>query len=93
MLTQGIAGSLREECRGTGVKIATLCPGSVASPWWLQPERVSPLIYLIHFYTYTSLAIYIQIDRYVHAYIYMHVYICMYTFIHVYMYMYRYIHK
>jgi short-subunit dehydrogenase len=36
---QGIAGSLREECRGTGVKIATLCPGSVATPWWLERER------------------------------------------------------
>jgi short-subunit dehydrogenase len=30
---QGIAGSLREECKGSRVKIATLCPGSVASPW------------------------------------------------------------
>jgi len=29
---QGIAGSLREEARGTGVQIATLCPGSVATP-------------------------------------------------------------
>ena len=36
---QGIAGSLREECRGTGVKVATLCPGSVATPWWLERER------------------------------------------------------
>ena len=36
---QGMAGSLREECRGTGVKIATLCPGSVATPWWLERER------------------------------------------------------
>jgi len=36
---QGIAGSVREECRGTGVKIATLCPGSVATPWWQQQER------------------------------------------------------
>lgn len=26
---QGIAGSLREECRGSGVKVATLCPGSI----------------------------------------------------------------
>ena len=30
---------MREECRGTGVKIATLCPGSVATPWWLERER------------------------------------------------------
>ena len=36
---QGIAGSLREECRGTNVKISTLCPGSVATPWWLERER------------------------------------------------------
>ena len=36
---QGIAGSLREECRGTGVKVATVCPGSVATPWWLERER------------------------------------------------------
>ena len=36
---QGIAGSLREECRGTGVKIASLCPGSVATPWWLERDR------------------------------------------------------
>lgn len=36
---QGIAGSLREECRGTGVKVATLCPGGVATPWWLERER------------------------------------------------------
>jgi 3-oxoacyl-[acyl-carrier protein] reductase len=36
---QGIAGSLREECRGTGVKICTLCPGSVATPWWMEKER------------------------------------------------------
>lgn len=36
---QGIAGSLREEARGTGVKIATLCPGSVATPWWMESER------------------------------------------------------
>ena len=36
---QGLAGSLREECRGTNVKISTLCPGSVATPWWLEKER------------------------------------------------------
>lgn len=36
---EGIAGSLREECKGTGVKVATFCPGSVATPWWLETER------------------------------------------------------
>jgi len=36
---QGIAGSLREECKATGVKIASLAPGSVATPWWLETSR------------------------------------------------------
>lgn len=36
---QGIAGSIREECKGSGVKVATLCPGSVATPWWLEQAR------------------------------------------------------
>ena len=33
---EGIAGSLREECKGTGVKVASLAPGSVATPWWTE---------------------------------------------------------
>ena len=36
---EGIAGSLREECKGSGVKVATFCPGSVATPWWSETER------------------------------------------------------
>eukprot|EP00285_Hemiselmis_virescens_P018050 CAMPEP_0173386620 /NCGR_PEP_ID=MMETSP1356-20130122/9208_1 /TAXON_ID=77927 ORGANISM="Hemiselmis virescens, Strain PCC157" /NCGR_SAMPLE_ID=MMETSP1356 /ASSEMBLY_ACC=CAM_ASM_000847 /LENGTH=283 /DNA_ID=CAMNT_0014342925 /DNA_START=127 /DNA_END=978 /DNA_ORIENTATION=+ len=36
---EGIAGSLREECKGTGVKIASLAPGSVATPWWMETSR------------------------------------------------------
>ena len=36
---QGLAKTLRLECRDTGVSIATLCPGSVASPWWLEREE------------------------------------------------------
>lgn len=33
---EGIAGSVREEAKGTGVKVATFCPGSVATPWWME---------------------------------------------------------
>jgi len=36
---QGIAGSLREECRGGGIKIATLCPGAVSSAWRHDLEK------------------------------------------------------
>ncbi|KAJ1476966.1 hypothetical protein T484DRAFT_3057425 [Baffinella frigidus] len=36
---QGMAGSMREECKGTGVKVATLCPASVATAWWQDKER------------------------------------------------------
>ena len=40
---QGIAGSLREEVKGFGVKIATLCPGSVASPWSVSLSLFLPV--------------------------------------------------
>jgi len=36
---QGLVGSVRENLKGTMVKIGTVNPGSVATPWWVEPER------------------------------------------------------
>jgi len=36
---QGMVGSVRENLKGTQVKIGTINPGAVATPWWVEPER------------------------------------------------------
>lgn len=36
---QGMVGSVRESLKGTKVKIGTINPGAVATPWWTEPER------------------------------------------------------
>ena len=36
---QGMVGSVRENLKGTKVKIGTVNPGAVATPWWTEKHR------------------------------------------------------
>eukprot|EP00037_Helgoeca_nana_P038106 m.18997 g.18997 ORF g.18997 m.18997 type:complete len:239 (-) comp9805_c0_seq1:1942-2658(-) len=36
---QGMVGSVREGLKGTKVKVGTINPGAVATPWWTETER------------------------------------------------------
>ena len=37
--TTGLCGSVRMDLKGTGVKLGTVNPGGVATPWWSEPDR------------------------------------------------------
>lgn len=36
---QGLCGSVRMDLKGTGVKLGTVNPGGVATPWWTEADR------------------------------------------------------
>lgn len=36
---QGMVGSVRQNLKGTKVKIGTVNPGAVATPWWIEKHR------------------------------------------------------
>merc|ERR1711920_251912 len=36
---EGLVRSVREEVKGTGVKVGTINPGAVATPWWEEQHR------------------------------------------------------
>jgi len=36
---QGIIGSVREDVKGTKIKVGTVNPGAVATPWWTEKHR------------------------------------------------------